>query len=139
MSGIGDSITRVECDVCKYNFVLKTDAPITEQAVYIDDKRITVQYFVCPRCRKVYAVAIYDEKCLQLLEKYNNIFAQYQRLCSNATKRKGMRAGFGFGYWQGRLNDASKAYKQRMQLVKCQYDGIFTVTPDGELLYENKN
>lgn len=137
MNGIGDSITRVECDVCKYNFVLKTDAPIKEQAVYIGDERITVQYFVCPRCHKVYVVAIYDAMCLQLLEKYNKVFVQCQKMYASATKRKGVQVGFGFGYWQSQLNAASKAYKGRMQKVKSKYNGTFTVTPDGELLYEN--
>lgn len=51
----------VSCDECKQKFTLK-DTDVQEAAVIIDNERLALTYFTCPKCNKVYRVTLKDAR-----------------------------------------------------------------------------
>lgn len=126
MSGHENSAI-VQCDACHYGFVID-ESPLQEQPVYINNVRLVVTYFLCPRCRKVYVVAIYDGWCLEFLEKYR----KKMQLVTKYQKKSDIMGA----YWRGQASALAKQLQKRMQALQNHYTGLFTVIDDGELIYQ---
>lgn len=57
----------VECDKCKYEFFLNT-VKIESAEVEIKNQQLTLIYFTCPKCNKLYRVSIADARYFELKE-----------------------------------------------------------------------
>lgn len=118
----------IVCDACKYGFV-QEEAPIQEQAIYVDNRRLVVRYFVCPRCRKVYKVAVLDEWCIEQLKriaKTGLMVNKYQKTRPNMA-----------AYWRGRMNSMRQFVQERARKLEALIPGSLSVTDDGELIYHH--
>ena len=104
MSGHENSAI-VRCDACHYGFVMD-ESPLQEQSVYINNVRLVVTYFLCPRCRKVYVVAIYDGWCLEFLEKYR----KKMQLVTKYQKKSDIMGT----HWRGQASVLAKQLQKRM-------------------------
>ena len=55
------------CDECKHEFFLNT-VTIESAEVKINNQQLTLIYFTCPKCNKVYRVSLIDERYNELKE-----------------------------------------------------------------------
>ena len=58
---------RVACDKCKYEFFLES-VNIENAEVKINDQQLTLIYFTCPKCNKLYRVSLADARYFELRE-----------------------------------------------------------------------
>ena len=56
-----------KCDECEYEFFLKA-AGINEAIVELNGIPVTLVYFACPKCNKIYRVSIQDKRYYELKE-----------------------------------------------------------------------
>ena len=59
--------TRIICDECKHEFFLET-VNIENAEVKINDQQLTLIYFTCPKCNKLYRVSLADARYFKLRE-----------------------------------------------------------------------
>ena len=59
--------TKVICDECKHEFFLKA-IKINEAIVELKGVPVTLVYFTCPKCNKIYRVSIQDKRYYELKE-----------------------------------------------------------------------
>ncbi len=55
------------CDECKHEFLMSA-VNINEQAICIEKQQLTLIYFTCPKCNKIYKVCLMDDKSKELKE-----------------------------------------------------------------------
>lgn len=64
---MSQKMTRVKCDECEYEFILKA-VEIHEAIVKLNGILVTLVYFVCPKCNKIYRISIKDKRYYELVE-----------------------------------------------------------------------
>lgn len=60
-------ITTIFCDECKYEFSLNP-ADIKEAIVNLSGQALTLVYFACPKCNKIYRIMLKDKRYEELKE-----------------------------------------------------------------------
>ena len=58
---------KIKCDECKKEFSLNA-IEIEEAEVKINNKQLTLVYFTCPKCNKIYRVSLMDARYKELKE-----------------------------------------------------------------------
>ena len=66
------------CDECKYEFILKA-VDIKNAEVEINNKQLTLIYFTCPKCNKLYRVSLFDTRYFELREDLENTKKRIRR------------------------------------------------------------
>lgn len=64
---MSQKMTRVKCDECEYEFILEA-VGIHEAIVELNGVPVTLVYFVCPKCNKIYRISIQDRRYYELVE-----------------------------------------------------------------------
>lgn len=72
----GDKV--IYCNDCNYEFLLSA-VEIKEADIELSGQTMTLVYFVCPHCGRLYKVAIKDERYKVLLEDLNATKARIRR------------------------------------------------------------
>lgn len=72
-------LVQVECDDCKYNFVMTSDRIQTEMCE-IKNEKYSVMFFVCPNCSKVSVIAIKDSNCIRLTNEISDLQFRISKL-----------------------------------------------------------
>lgn len=57
----------IVCDECKHEFYLDA-VGIHEAIVELNDVLVTLVYFACPKCNKIYRISIQDRRYYELME-----------------------------------------------------------------------
>lgn len=57
----------IVCDECKYEFILEA-VGIHEAIVELNGVPVTLVYFACPKCNKIYRISIQDRRYYELVE-----------------------------------------------------------------------
>ena len=57
----------VFCDLCKHEFSLKA-VGIKSAEVKVNDQQLTLIYFACPKCNKIYRLSLQDGRYQELKE-----------------------------------------------------------------------
>lgn len=70
--------TRVACDECKHEFFLES-VNIENAEVKIKDQQLTLIYFTCPKCNKLYRVSLTDARYFELREDLENTKKRIRR------------------------------------------------------------
>jgi phytoene dehydrogenase-like protein len=60
-------ITAIFCDECKYEFSLNP-VNIKEVTINLGGQALTLVYFACPKCNKIYRITLKDERYEELKE-----------------------------------------------------------------------
>lgn len=58
---------KIKCDECKKEFSLNT-VNIENAEVKINDQQLSLTYFTCPKCNKIYRVSLFDSRYFELKE-----------------------------------------------------------------------
>lgn len=64
---MSQEMTRVKCDECKHEFYLDA-VGIHEAIVELNGVPVTLVYFACPKCNKIYRISIQDRRYYELVE-----------------------------------------------------------------------
>ena len=64
---MSQKMTRVKCDECEYEFILEA-VGIHEAIVELNGVPVTLVYFACPKCNKIYRISIQDRRYYELVE-----------------------------------------------------------------------
>ena len=59
--------TTIVCDECKHEFYLDA-VGIHEDTVELNGVPVTLVYFACPKCNKIYRISIQDRRYYELVE-----------------------------------------------------------------------
>lgn len=71
-------LTPITCDSCGKTFRLSSDK--IQEGVVENITKVSVSYFVCPKCKKVYTILIRDEKFGVLQDDYIKTKERYEKL-----------------------------------------------------------
>ena len=64
---MSQKMTRVKCDECEHEFILEA-VGIHEAIVQLNGVPVTLVYFACPKCNKIYRISIQDRRYYELKE-----------------------------------------------------------------------
>lgn len=64
---MGIKHTTVNCDECNYEFSMNT-VNINEATVNLHGQALTLVYFACPKCNKIYRITLKDKRYEELRE-----------------------------------------------------------------------
>lgn len=59
--------SKIVCDECKHEFYLDS-VGINEAIVELNGVPVTLVYFTCPKCDKIYRISIQDKRYYELVE-----------------------------------------------------------------------
>lgn len=59
--------SKIVCDECKHEFYLDS-VDINEAIVELNGVPVTLVYFACPKCDKIYRISIQDKRYYELVE-----------------------------------------------------------------------
>ena len=59
--------SKIVCDECKHEFYLDS-VDINEAIIELNGVPVTLVYFVCPKCDKIYRISIQDKRYYELVE-----------------------------------------------------------------------
>ena len=79
---MSQKMIRVKCDECEHEFILKATG-IQEAIVQLNGVPVTLVYFVCPKCNKIYRVSIQDKRYYELVEDLEKTKKRIRRNHSN--------------------------------------------------------
>lgn len=68
----------IKCDECKSEFFLKA-VNIENAEVKVNDQQLTLIYFTCPKCNKIYRVSLVDARYFVLKEDLENAKKRMRR------------------------------------------------------------
>lgn len=68
----------IVCDECKHEFYLDA-VGIHEAIVELNGVPVTLVYFVCPKCNKIYRISIQDRRYYELVEDIEKTKKRIQR------------------------------------------------------------
>mgnify|MGYP002517037523 CR=1 FL=1 len=69
---------KVYCDECKHEFSMNS-VEIQKAEVNIDNQQLTLIYFTCPKCNKLYRVTLADARYFELREDLENTKKRIRR------------------------------------------------------------
>lgn len=75
---MSQKMTRVKCDECEYEFILEA-VGIHEAIVELNGVPVTLVYFACPKCNKIYRISIQDKRYYELVEDLEKTKKRIQR------------------------------------------------------------
>lgn len=111
-------MNKIVCDECKHEFSLKA-VKIEEATIELDGVPVTLVYFTCPKCNKIYRVSIQDKRYDELLEDLEKTKKRIRRNYGSNNEVKAKH-----------LNDLVLKKKQRLanyvKLVNKKFNGTFT-------------
>ena len=69
---------KIVCDECKHEFYLDA-VGIHEAIVELNGVPVTLVYFACPKCNKIYRISIQDRRYYELVEDLEKTKKRVQR------------------------------------------------------------
>ena len=79
MKNIEERTLIIKCDKCEHEFFLKA-VGINKAIVELNGVPVTLVYFACPKCDKIYRVSIQDKRYYELKEDLDKIKKRIRRL-----------------------------------------------------------
>lgn len=73
---------RIVCDECKHEFYLNA-VGIYEAIVELNGVLVTLVYFACPKCNKIYRISIQDKRYYELVEDLEKTEKRIRRNCGS--------------------------------------------------------
>lgn len=68
---------KIKCDSCKYIWGIE-NIKLKERSLIINDSKLILTYFECPRCKKIFKVVLKDRNYFYLVDKLNKIKEEIQ-------------------------------------------------------------
>ena len=123
---MSSKFATVFCDECKYEFSMNT-VNIHETTMELRGQALTLVYFTCPKCNKIYRVTLKDARYEELREDLER-----------TKKRIRKNHGSGNGEFARMLNDMVARKLERLRRHTSDLNGkfpgtfVFAVPENGE-------
>lgn len=119
----------IVCDKCKHEFLIDA-VSIKEKNVKINNNKITLVYFECPKCNTIYKICLKDFKYNELAEDLSKAKKKIRKLSGKCT----------ISMMNGLILAANTKQNRLANHVKeldKQYPGVFTYSPKNkkEIIY----
>lgn len=108
----------LKCDECEHEFLLNT-ANINEAEVDVNDRRLTLVYFTCPKCNKIYRILLKDERYKELAE-------DIERTKSRIRKNHGSNSNEWARSLDGMVRRKMERLRNHSDRLNKQFPGTFT-------------
>ena len=108
----------LKCDGCKHEFLLNT-ANINEAEVEINGQRLTLVYFTCPKCNKIYRILLKDKRYQELAE-------DIERTKSRIRKNHGSNNNEWARTLDGMVRRKMERLRNHSDRLNKQFPGTFT-------------
>lgn len=111
-------VFKIRCDDCEHEFSVNT-VNIKEAIINLDGQVLKLVYFACPKCNKIYRVALKDKRYEELIEDLEK------------TKNR-IRKNYGSGndefasLLNSMVNKKHKRLKNHTDNLNKKYPGTFT-------------
>lgn len=76
---------KIYCDDCKQEFFVNS-VNIDETAITLNGQALTLVYFVCPRCNKIYRILLKDKQYDELKEDLEKTKARIRKQCGSGNE-----------------------------------------------------
>lgn len=116
----------VYCDECKHEFSMMS-VNIKIATVNIDGEELNLSYFACPKCRRIYRIALMDKRYYELKEDLDKIRKRTRKNLGSKDIEKTIN-----------LQTMVKAKRERLQkhvdALNRKYPGtfVFAVSENGK-------
>lgn len=109
---------RVICDECKHEFSMDS-VDIKEAIMNLGGQALTLVYFTCPKCNKIYRITLKDER-------YEELKEDLERTKMRIRKNRGSRnIGLG-GTLTSMLDKKQERLKNYVSGLNNKFPGTFT-------------
>lgn len=108
----------VFCDSCKKEFSLSS-VNIDTATVKVGKDELTLDYFTCPKCNKIYRVLLRDER-------YNELVADLEKTKMRIRKNNGSRNEEFARVLNSMVNKKHNRLKKYVETLHAKYSGTFT-------------
>lgn len=116
---------HVSCDECGQEWFLKPVAIVEAKVQNADQEdELTVRYFSCPRCEKVFVINLFDKQARELQKKSFKVRDKLMKAISSGDVNKVVKA-------DKRFQKVSKKFNRSIVEVSRKYRGSFTLADDG--------
>lgn len=115
---MSQKMTRVKCDECEHEFLLKA-VGIHEAIVQLNGVPVTLVYFVCPKCNKIYRISIQDKRYYELKEDLEKIKKRIRRNHGNNNDKMARMLN-------SMITKKHKRLKEYVDKVNKMFPGTFT-------------
>ena len=106
------------CDLCKYEFSLKA-VGIKSAEVKINDQQLTLIYFACPKCNKIYRLSVQDGHYQELKEDVEKIKLRIR-------KSHGSNNNEAISRLMSMLAKKQERFSRYSDKLNKKFDGTFT-------------
>lgn len=107
----------VICDNCKHEFSLES-VHIYEVGITIDDQQLTLLFFTCPKCNKIYRVGLKDKHCEELTADLERTKTRIQRNYGSNNVKMASELGY-------MVQKKAKRLKDYMDKLNQKFAGTF--------------
>lgn len=108
----------VYCDDCKHEFLMNS-VNIEEATIDIEGQVLTLVYFACPKCNKIYKVLLKDDKYNELHDDFENTKLRVQKNFGSGKKEFASTLNSMLAKKQERLN-------RHIDKLNKTFSGTFT-------------
>ena len=109
------------CDECSQEWLLQSDGILEAKVENADEKdELSVRFFTCPRCGKVYVVNLFDVRLKKLLKKREVLKARLNKACEVKN------VDFAFAMSK-RIDKLAKRFNRHSSELSKKYNGTFTL------------
>ena len=109
---------KIICDECKHEFSMNS-VKIQEAPIILDKQEMTLVYFTCPKCNKIYRISIEDKRYYELkkdIEKTKKRIRKYNGSGDSEMAR----------VLNSMVNKKHQRLKNHVEYLKQRYPGTFT-------------
>lgn len=109
---------NIYCDECKHEFSMSS-ADIQEATVNVNGHELTLVYFACSKCNKIYRIAIKDKQ-------YDELRDDLERTKKRIRKNYGSRNDEMARTLNSMVNKKHQRLKNHLRKLDEKYPGTFT-------------
>ena len=125
---------KIKCDECNKTFEEST-IHIYEQDVNIENRILSLTYFCCPRCGKIFPCALISDDMKEIQKDMQEQRAKLSRMIKK-------QESFGKGIYNPSIVFQIKSVQKKLDRLKIKSDklmqrfnGQFAFNEDGEIVY----
>ena len=108
----------VYCDECKHEFSMNP-ADIKEAPIYLGGQALTLVYFACPKCNKIYRIMLKDKR-------YEELREDLEKTKKRIRKNNGSRNDEMARMLHSMVTKKHERLKNHVDNLRNKYPGTFT-------------
>ena len=108
----------IVCDECKHEFYLDA-VGIHEDTVKLNGVPVTLVYFACPKCNKIYRITLKNNRCVELREDLEKIKRKIRKNHGSRDEKLAQN-------WRNKRAKKQKRLRDYIMKLNAKFPGTFT-------------